>query len=89
MVYVEQYRPGASRITVQCYAQAWTAYWGSHGKCPVEQFFASCDADYVIDNLVWGNNGLMLKSREKSNREYLKRIVKSLQEHFKSQGEPN
>lgn len=26
-VYVEQYGPRSSRITVQCFSRAWTAYW--------------------------------------------------------------
>lgn len=84
-VYVEEYRPGSSRITVQCYAQAWTAYWGAHGARPVERFVASADADYVADGLVWGNNGLMLKSREKHHRAYLLRIVRAMQDHFSQQ----
>ncbi len=38
-VYVEQFRPGAGRMTVQCYARAWTGFWGSHGaEAPLEDF---------------------------------------------------
>lgn len=81
-VYVEQYGPAKSRITVQCYARAWTAYWGSHGDQPVESFVTQCNAEYVADNLAWGWNGLLLKRREKTELEYLLRIVKAIQAEF-------
>lgn len=81
-VYVEQYRPGSSRMTVQCYAQAWTAFWGSHGHNPLEEFVCSAHAEYVADGLKWGNNGLILKRREKDSYTYLVRIVRAIQAHF-------
>lgn len=81
-VYVEQFGPASSRMTVQCYAQAWTAYWGSHGEKGLEAFVMSCHADYVVDGMTWGNGGLMLKSREKHHREYLLRIVRAIQAEF-------
>lgn len=81
-VYVEEIRPGASRITVQCYAQAWTAYWGSHGQESVERFVCDSHAEYVADNLQWGTNGLMNKAKTKLQREYLLRIVRAMQAHF-------
>lgn len=81
-VYVEQYGPASTRITVQCYAQAWTAYWGSHGDNPVEDFIIGCHPEYVADNLKWGNNGLFTKRMEKHHYQYLVRIVQAIQEHF-------
>lgn len=81
-VFVEQYGPTESRITVQCYAQAWTAFWGSHGEQTVEEFVCSCHSDYVASNLTWGQNGLMLKSRSKYQREYLLRIVEAIKAEF-------
>ena len=81
-VYVEQYGPTASRITVQCYAQAWTAYWGSHGANPVEDFVVRCHPEYVAENLTWGNNGRMLKRVEKLQRDYLVRIAEAIQAEF-------
>lgn len=82
-VYVDEFRPGASRMTVQCYAQAWTAYWGSHGHNPLEEFVISCNAGYIADGLKWGNNGLMLKRMEKLQYQYLVRIVQAIQECFR------
>lgn len=85
-VFVEQFSPTASRITVQCYAQAWTAFWGSHGDQQVEDFVCSCNADYVADNLTWGQNGLILKARQKDQREYLLRIVEAIKAEFSKKG---
>lgn len=82
-VFVEQLGECRSRVTVQCYARAWTAYWGSHGECQVEKFIVSCDADYLADNFSWGLNGLMLKRIEKPQRDYLIRVIQSIQQHFK------
>jgi hypothetical protein len=83
-VYVEQFRPGAGRMTVQCYARAWTGFWGSHGaEAPLEAFVASCDAEYIADGLVWGTNSLILKRREKDEHAYVTRIVRAIQAHFR------
>lgn len=88
IVYVEEIRPGASRITVQCYARAWTAYWGAHGDETVEQFIRSCTPDYVADNLAWGISGTLPKRVKKSEHDYLVRIVQAIQHHFSKQLEP-
>ena len=82
-VYVEQFEESSSRIIVQCYARAWTAYWGAHGKNSVEQFVSNCNAEYVADNLSWGLNGIVLKRREKTERAYLLRIVQAIQEQWR------
>lgn len=82
-VYVEEYKPGSSRMTVQCYARAWTAYWGSHGSdSSVEQFVARSNPEYVADNLSWGTNGLMNKFQQKHDYAYLVRLVQAIQAHF-------
>lgn len=81
-VYVEQFGPTSSRITVQCYAQAWTAYWGSHGGAGLEAFFCAANDDYIVDNLVWGTNGLRLKRKERHERAYLTRIVQAIKVEF-------
>lgn len=85
-VYVEQFRPGAARMVVQCYARAWTGFWGSHGpEAPLESFVASSAAEYIADGLVWGTNGQMLKRLEKDNHAYVTRIVRAIQAEFRKQ----
>ncbi len=83
-VYIENYRPGASRMTVQCYAQAWTAYWGSHGpETTLEEFVCGSSDQYIADSLKWGNNGMVLKRLEKHHFEYLKRIASAVKDQFR------
>jgi hypothetical protein len=86
-VYVEEYAPGRSMITVQCYSQAWTTFWGSHGDGPVEDFITHVHADYVVMNLKQGQNGLMVKKQERYQIQYLMRIVKAMQDHFRKASE--
>ena len=83
-VFVEQYSKNASRVTVQCYSRAWTAYWGNHGSDKVEDFICGSGHEYVANNLTWGLNGLFLKSVTKREFAYLCRIVIAMQEHFRS-----
>lgn len=82
-VYVEQYGPAFGRLTVQCYARAWTAYWESLGTQSVEDFITGCDTGYIADNLGWGLNGLCAKRKEKSERAYIERIAQALIDYFK------
>lgn len=81
-VYVERFRPGASRITVQCHARAWTAFWGAHGEQPVEQFIIGADVDYVVDNLIWGISHVISRRGEDYERRYLKKIVAAIKVAF-------
>lgn len=81
-VYVEQFGAASSRITVQCWARSWTAYWGSHGEAGVEQFVIRAHADYVAENLTWGLNGRILKAAAKNDFNYLLRIVRAIQNEF-------
>lgn len=82
-VFVDPVRPGSSRITIQCYATAYTAYWGAHGAdTTVEQFFASCNDEYIVDNLLWGWGGRVKAKQEKFVRAHLTKIVQAIKEHL-------
>jgi hypothetical protein len=81
-VYVEEHGPCSSRVTVQCWARAWTAYWGGHGDGPVEQFMLNCNPEYIADNLTWGLNGTLLRSAQKNDYAYVVRIATAIKEHF-------
>jgi hypothetical protein len=83
-VYVEQFRPGSGRMTVQCYARAWTGFWGSHGAdATLEDFVADCSDDYIADGLIWGTRGVILRKHEKTDEAYVQRIVRAIQAHFR------
>ncbi|ATR83812.1 hypothetical protein CS390_15325 [Pseudomonas sp. HLS-6] len=47
----------AGNLTISCYGQSWTCYWGSMGPSTVAQFVTSCDADYILNCLSRGLSG--------------------------------
>lgn len=48
-INIENIEDGKGKITVDCYGQSWSAYWGAMGaNTNVQQFVASCGADYII-----------------------------------------
>lgn len=53
-IHLENWQPGRGQITIKCYNQSWTSYWGAMGKQSVEEFFCSCNAEYLIRNLATG-----------------------------------
>lgn len=49
-VYLEDLGPGCGKITVSCYDETWTHYWGSMGKGQdIRSFFLSCDLSYIVN----------------------------------------
>lgn len=50
-VFLQDFCPGHGRITIQCYDQVWTAYWGGMGDRTIKEFFCSCNEHYLSKNL--------------------------------------
>lgn len=52
-VYVENIEPGKGSITIKCYGEAWTAYWGAMSGGSIEEFICrasnECLAFYLSD----------------------------------------
>ncbi len=46
-VMLEDDGPGAGRITITCFNQSWTNYWGSMSDRTISQFFRDCGNDYL------------------------------------------
>lgn len=46
-IYLENFEPGRGRITITCFRKSWSAMSGR----TVEQFFVSCDDEYLAGNL--------------------------------------
>lgn len=74
-VYCENFEPGKGKITVECYGQSWSAYWGGMSGMTVERFFCSCDDGYISGN--FGMHTPSLDSHEKFG-EYLKKEILKL-----------
>lgn len=43
------------KITIECYGESWSAYWGGMGQRTVVQFFTSCSVDYLVGCLARGS----------------------------------
>lgn len=50
-VYLENFEPGRGKITITCFRKSWSASWSAMGGRRVEQFFVSCDDEYLAGNL--------------------------------------
>lgn len=50
-VYAEDKGNGRGSLTVRCFAEAWTCYWGGMGDT-LHGFIASVDPQYLADNML-------------------------------------
>ncbi|MBU2713690.1 hypothetical protein [Zooshikella harenae] len=50
-VFIEDFKPGQGRITIECFDEAWSKYWGSMGDCTVSEFVISTQTDYILRKL--------------------------------------
>lgn len=70
-------RPGAGGMVVQCFDQAWSAWWGAMGT-DVRAFVRSCDAEYIASNLTRGTWGRQLAKVRDSQLAYVVRIAEAV-----------
>lgn len=80
-VIIDDYKPGAGRIIIQCFDRAWVGYWGAMGGKTIGEFFTSCDACYLLGNLIGGNK------QTKADEKYLTRIIEAVQAGIRKQAE--
>lgn len=51
-VFLEDHEPKQGSVTIKCYGQSWTTFWGSMWEgLTVGQFFCEAPESYVIDRL--------------------------------------
>lgn len=50
-VVTEDFGESQGMITITCYGEAWTAYWGAMGPETIAEFFCSADEHYLAKNL--------------------------------------
>jgi hypothetical protein len=53
-VFLEDLAERQGKITISCYKDSWTAYWGGIGKRTIAEFFLMCGEDYIASNLAPG-----------------------------------
>lgn len=79
LVFWADHAPGQGSVTVTCYGEAWTAFWGALGGRSVKKFFVGCDDDYLVQRLI----GAQFQKRTKGHQIYLTRIVQAIKENLK------
>lgn len=71
-VYLDDHEPGRGTLTVRCFDEAWTCYWGAMGPgWNLARFIGSMDTEYIADNLVRG-------SRRPKRMPYVLRIAEAV-----------
>lgn len=46
-VFVDDMRASKGRITLTCFDDSWSYFWGSIGNKTITEFFCACDEDYL------------------------------------------
>ncbi|OUL59225.1 hypothetical protein [Pseudoalteromonas ulvae] len=70
-VIIDDYEAGKGEITIKCYGQAWTAYWGGMSGRTVAEFFLDANNSYLLNCLWSGNN-----PQTEPNYDYIEKSVK-------------
>jgi len=51
-VYVTNHKVGQGKIVIECFGESWSYFWGGMGERSLQQFFVTCENDYVLGKLV-------------------------------------
>ena len=51
-IYVTNYEPGRGKIVIECYGEAWAAFWGGMSGQTIQQFITDSHNDYIINKMV-------------------------------------
>lgn len=71
-VLMEDMEPGTGRITIICWGEVWTSFWGSMSGESIGKFFLRSDSGYLANRL-W--NG---QKHTKAKATYLLRIIEAV-----------
>lgn len=56
-VFLEDFGPARGKITITCFDECWTNFWGAMGAGrDIRAFFCSCDVHYLAGKLATGLN---------------------------------
>ncbi|EKO3439457.1 hypothetical protein NTE19_003349 [Vibrio fluvialis] len=50
-IFLEDFEPRKGKITIECYGQSWSSYWGGMGDRSIAEFFIDCNNSYLAGNL--------------------------------------
>jgi hypothetical protein len=53
-VFIDDVSAKQGRVTIVCFDQSWTYFWGSIGERTIAEFFSNCSVDYLAGKLGGG-----------------------------------
>ncbi|CAH0531245.1 hypothetical protein [Vibrio hippocampi] len=57
-VFIEDYSKSQGKITIECFGESWSHYWGAMGGRTLAEFFTSCNTSYLAGKLSDIKSGL-------------------------------
>lgn len=79
---------GSGRIIVECYGQAWCAFFGSLGNATLVNFVTTVHAEYLANSLQSPSDHYVVKHRQKHAWGYLLRVTEAVQAALRIQATP-
>lgn len=71
-VLMEDMKPGIGRITIICWGEVWTSFWGGMSGRSISQFFLAENSEYLAKNLRGS------QKHTKAKAAYLLRIIEAV-----------
>lgn len=78
-VFFEDFEPHTGRVTVVCYGESWTAFFGSMHDETIRDFVKCAPVSYLANKLLPYPGKLKVKA-EKEQYRYLERIVAAIKD---------
>lgn len=63
-VYLEDQGTGRGKITITCFNESWSYFWGAMGDQTLSEFFCSCDEHYIAKKLGSGLRSSVVDSEK-------------------------
>jgi len=76
-VALEEYGPGRGKVTIDCFGDAWSHYWGAMGEKNLIDFIISCDCYYLAKKFAPHVQSEILITDEKQLEKEMKKEVVS------------
>jgi len=85
-IFLENFKSGEGEITIKCYGEGWSAYWGGMGDRTIEKFFCDVNNDYIIGKLDGGLSRIIYENYDDEKGtpnykyQYLSKIVDAVKD---------
>lgn len=74
-VFMEDFKPGQGRITIECLGDAWSNFWGAMGDSDIRGFFVSAGEDYLAGKLAPSVSSTLANSSHDDVVSHLKKRI--------------